>query len=232
MQGRDGHFYYRIYPWGKAKTPMLHWAQATIIRLWHCYWINLPWETIPGRERRGGIANSSSMSYIMLVFAVGLAFVCLRQDAKLELERLLRNLASCSLDVASGFASFGKWLPGQGNQWVEQIILSAHIARFIVLAQRSAKVSALFRENRLLLLFLGYMTLSILWSDDISSASIRWFRAVGDVTMALLVLTEPNPFVALLCVLRRAIVVLIPVSLVLCMYFPDLGRGREIHGPV
>lgn len=29
MQSGDGHFYYRIYPWGKAKTPMLHWAQAT-----------------------------------------------------------------------------------------------------------------------------------------------------------------------------------------------------------
>ena len=32
MQGRDGHFYYRIYPWGKAKTPMLHWAQATMFK--------------------------------------------------------------------------------------------------------------------------------------------------------------------------------------------------------
>lgn len=29
MQGRDGHFYYRIYPLMKARTPMLHWAQAT-----------------------------------------------------------------------------------------------------------------------------------------------------------------------------------------------------------
>jgi len=32
MQGRDGHFYYRIYPWGKAKTAMLHWAQATMYK--------------------------------------------------------------------------------------------------------------------------------------------------------------------------------------------------------
>ncbi|MFZ2473206.1 MAG: hypothetical protein WAW52_14845 [Methanothrix sp.] len=29
MQDRDGHFYYRQYPLIKAKTPMLHWAQAT-----------------------------------------------------------------------------------------------------------------------------------------------------------------------------------------------------------
>ena len=32
MQGSDGHFYYRIYPWAKAKTPMLHWAQATMCK--------------------------------------------------------------------------------------------------------------------------------------------------------------------------------------------------------
>ena len=32
MQDRDGHFYYRQYPFIKAKTPMLHWAQATTYR--------------------------------------------------------------------------------------------------------------------------------------------------------------------------------------------------------
>ncbi len=32
MQGRDGHFYYRIYPMMKARTPMLHWAQGTIYK--------------------------------------------------------------------------------------------------------------------------------------------------------------------------------------------------------
>jgi hypothetical protein len=29
MQGDDGHFFYRIYPLIKSRTPMLHWAQAT-----------------------------------------------------------------------------------------------------------------------------------------------------------------------------------------------------------
>ena len=32
MQGKDGHFYYRIYPMMKARTPMLHWAQATMYK--------------------------------------------------------------------------------------------------------------------------------------------------------------------------------------------------------
>ena len=32
MQDEDGHFFYRIYPLIKSKTPMLHWAQATIYK--------------------------------------------------------------------------------------------------------------------------------------------------------------------------------------------------------
>jgi len=32
MQHDDGYFYYRILPWIKVKTPMLHWGQATMYR--------------------------------------------------------------------------------------------------------------------------------------------------------------------------------------------------------
>ena len=32
MQGKDGHFFYRIYPLMKARTPMLHWGQGTMFK--------------------------------------------------------------------------------------------------------------------------------------------------------------------------------------------------------
>lgn len=32
MQDKDGHFYYRQYPFIKAKTPMLHWGQGTMYK--------------------------------------------------------------------------------------------------------------------------------------------------------------------------------------------------------
>jgi len=32
MQETDGHFQYRHYPWGKARTAMLHWGQAVIFK--------------------------------------------------------------------------------------------------------------------------------------------------------------------------------------------------------
>ncbi len=38
MQDRSGHFYYRQYPYITAKTPMLHWGQATMFKaLAHLY---------------------------------------------------------------------------------------------------------------------------------------------------------------------------------------------------
>ena len=32
MQDSKGYFYYRKYPLMKAKTPMLHWGQATMFK--------------------------------------------------------------------------------------------------------------------------------------------------------------------------------------------------------
>ncbi len=32
MQDPSGYFYYRVYPLIKAKTPMLHWGQATMYK--------------------------------------------------------------------------------------------------------------------------------------------------------------------------------------------------------
>ena len=56
MQGRDGHFYYRIYPWGKAKTPMLHWAQATMYKALALLLDQLAVET-NSRMRKGKAAS-------------------------------------------------------------------------------------------------------------------------------------------------------------------------------
>ncbi len=42
MQRRDGAFIYRIYPWGRARTPMLHWGQATTYKGLAQLFLNLP----------------------------------------------------------------------------------------------------------------------------------------------------------------------------------------------
>lgn len=36
MQGADGHFFYRCYPLMKARTPYIHWGQATMFKALAC----------------------------------------------------------------------------------------------------------------------------------------------------------------------------------------------------
>jgi rhamnogalacturonyl hydrolase YesR len=50
MQGKDGHFFYRVYPFMKAKTPMLHWAQATMYKA-----LALLLERLAGRAALGEV---------------------------------------------------------------------------------------------------------------------------------------------------------------------------------
>ena len=83
----------------------------------------------------------------MLVFAVALAIVCLRQDGQLEPNvsfAIWLPVLWMLRVVGLALVGIWEWFPGEGNQSVEQIILSAlTLAGLIVLTQRNAKVSAL-----------------------------------------------------------------------------------------
>src|SRR5208337_1324676 len=65
-------------------------------------------------------------------------------------------------------------------------------AGLIVLAWRGQQVGILLRANGPILLFFAYCALSILWSDYPFVAFKRWNKAVGDVVMILIVLTETD----------------------------------------
>src|SRR5262245_22950169 len=163
------------------------------------------------------------MGYVALVFALCWAIVCLRKDTKVEQNVSFAIWLPVIWMMRVASRSFAYWV----GEWADPIILSAlTILGIIVLIPRAEKVRQLCTGNRFLLIFFLYLTLSVFWSNDVPVAFKRWVRVVGDFSMALIVLTERNPFVAFLCVLRRMIVVLIPLSLVLSMYFPDIGLGQ------
>ena len=123
--------------------------------------------------------------------------------------------------------AFSYWLPSGLAAWGDPVILSAlTVLGLAVIAQRTHRLSFVIHENRAFLLFFIFTSASVLWTDDVFDAFKRWFRLVGDVTMALIILTEVNPFAAMLCVMRRAILLLIPLSLVLSLYFPFFGIGE------
>lgn len=54
MQDADGHFYYRDLGWVMAKTPMLHWGQATMFKALANLWTEIR------RRAKAGIQNPTS----------------------------------------------------------------------------------------------------------------------------------------------------------------------------
>lgn len=99
-----------------------------------------------------------------------------------------------------------------------------------VLAGRARKVGTLLRSNGSILLFLLYCGVSTLWSDYPDVAFKRWVKALGDLTMVLIVITDANPSVAIRRFLTRVGFVLLPVSLLLSKYYPAIGRGWSEWG--
>jgi exopolysaccharide production protein ExoQ len=95
----------------------------------------------------------------------------------------------------------------------------------LVLVGRRRQVGAFLRENGPILLFFAYCALSILWSDHSFVAFKRWTKAIGDVVMVLVVLTDPDREAAVKRLLARAGFVLIPLSVLFVKYYPDLGRS-------
>ena len=99
-----------------------------------------------------------------------------------------------------------------------------------VLLRRNLNWSEILRSNVWLFLFFGYMAISIFWTPDAFVGFKRWFRACGDLTIVLIVATNPGgQLEGLLTVLRRGAYLLVPFSIVLAKYFPDLGRSPGKH---
>src|SRR6266852_2726470 len=97
----------------------------------------------------------------------------------------------------------------------------------VVLLLRGARVWSLLKSNWPILLFFFYCLLSIAWSDFPDVAFKRWVKALGDIVMVLVVLTDTNPSAAVKRLLARVGFVLIPISLLFIKYYPDWGRAYD-----
>ena len=131
----------------------------------------------------------------------------------------------------------GAWFTGGDPEaaadvgWYDPVFLSlCTVAGWAVLARRNINWSELVRSNFWLLVFFGYMAVSIAWSPEAFVCFKRWVRASGDLTMALVVATNPGgQLQGIIAVLRRCGYLLVPFSIVLAKYFPDLGRSHAKH---
>jgi exopolysaccharide production protein ExoQ len=77
-------------------------------------------------------------------------------------------------------------------------------------------------------LYFVYCLVSILWSDFPFVGLKRWIRAIGDIVMVLVVLTDRDWLLARKRVYAWAAFVLLPVSVLLIRYYSELGRVYSI----
>ncbi len=95
----------------------------------------------------------------------------------------------------------------------------------VILNVRWLRVRGFLRQNLPLILFFAYCLLSVLWSDFPFIAFKRWTKSIGDLVMVMIVLTDPRPWQAVQHLLKRIAFVLLPLSVLFIICYPDLGRG-------
>ena len=98
------------------------------------------------------------------------------------------------------------------------------LAALAVLVARMNRVAPLLRKNKLVISFFLFCAISISWSDFPFVAFKRWTKAVGDLGMVLLILTESHPLGALKSLVSRLGFVIFPLSILFIKYYPQLGR--------
>jgi exopolysaccharide production protein ExoQ len=112
----------------------------------------------------------------------------------------------------------------EGNPLDRMVLTLALALGVIVLLSRTRGVGRLLRSNIPILLYFAYCLISVLWSDFPGVAFKRWFRAVGDVVMVLVLLTDPDWVAALRRVLTRLGNLLVPLSILFSRWYPQFGR--------
>jgi O-antigen ligase len=103
------------------------------------------------------------------------------------------------------------------------------IAGIVVLLRRRNRAGALLRANGPILIYFAYCLLSVVWSPFPDVAFKRWSKAIGDLVMAFVVVTDADPVAALRRLLSRTAFILLPFSVYLIRY-SELGRGYTPDG--
>lgn len=114
---------------------------------------------------------------------------------------------------------------------IDQAVYGALIvAGVCVLASRHVRVGEIARNNLPIVLFLLYEGLSVLWSDVPIITLKRWGKALGDPVMVLVLWSDPFPVRAITAAIKRCAYVLIPLSVLFCKYYENLGRTIDVWG--
>jgi O-antigen ligase len=134
------------------------------------------------------------------------------------------------LDLGGGVSSFQVYQEGSP---VDAAVFAALIlAGAAILLRRKLDWRAILARNKWIWLYFLFCTISIVWSDDSIVSLKRWVKALGDVIMVLVILTEDHPYKAACTALRRLALVTLPLSVLFIKFVPELGRMYHMGSPL
>lgn len=119
---------------------------------------------------------------------------------------------------------------GEGSPLDGGIFAVLLAAGVIVLIGRRRRTSSCLKANWPIVIYFAFCLLSVLWSDFSDISFKRWTKAIGDLVMVLIVVTDPKPTVALRRFFSRIGFILLPASVLLINYFGNLGRAFDPWG--
>ena len=132
----------------------------------------------------------------------------------------MTRLPSQWLELTAGSAAQAM---EEGN-WLDRCVYAVLIClAFYIVSTRSVSWLGLLAGNHVLALLLLFTLVSTVWSDYPDISFKRWIRDLGSYLSALVILSDPRPLAALDAVIRRLCYVVVPLSVVLIKYYPELG---------
>ena len=108
------------------------------------------------------------------------------------------------------------------------LLLAAALA--ILIIGRRKRTQTLLAANWPILIYFGYCLISVAWSYHPDIALKRWIKAIGDLVIPLVIITDPQPVAAIRRVVSRIGMVLLPMSVLFIRYYGDLGRAFTKEG--
>src|SRR5580658_5440851 len=181
-----------------------------------------------------------SPTLALLFFVVGIAgLFWLDRDSSVRTSKALW-LPIIWLSIAgsrSPFAWFGMGtaaeIPGQLPEasLPDQILAgSLMLLGLVVLIRRRKEVAGLLKASWPIVLYFSFCLFSLFWSDFPEWGFKRWARALGDIVMVLIVVTDAHPSVAFRRMVSRIGFVLLTVSVLLIRYYQAIVTGWDAWG--
>jgi exopolysaccharide production protein ExoQ len=176
------------------------------------------------------------MPYLILFSFIILAVWLIRRDITLRpdvsraiwIPTLWVGIIS-SRPVSAWIGSGGTENTLDGSPIDRAFYLLLILAAFFTLSRRQVDWGTQLVRNWPVVFFYLFLLVSVVWANSPFASFKRWFKDVGNIIVALVILTEANPLQAFRAVFVRCALVLIPLSLIFIRYFPHLGRTYNRH---